>query len=603
VFAVFNDATIYMVVNNRAKAKDFTDIDVQRKDNSNKRVGEFKINAMPVSNKVYLLNALGTSFSSSRYSQNNIKKLFNDKGYDVSLLDGTVDNLKNVKGVGVFYFATHGGFFKLNSKDSVFGAWTLDSLTKSNKDKYRQDLKDRSLVYISAYHNVGRDGKDQGETHLAITGKFVDKYMTFSPNALMYVDACLSFKQESFQKAFLKKSDYTGTYLGWTDLVGDQDSYNNAAFFFDRMLAANSPYQNYQPESPDQRAFDLPSIMADMAAKGLRKSVPYSATPNRIAKLEYRATEYKDIVLRPSISYLQMDELNELLYIYGLFGDDLGEGNREVTVDGVPVEVYAWQPVMILCKIKSSGKGSAGDVVVKTWETKSHPRQLSEWRGTIKYKRPSEGSIMEEATINIHLRGDVGKYREAPGKTPVPVPQSTFTKIPAKDSKGTYAMGGSAAHNFTTGCSYQNSVTWTDNNGQLPLLDLVGGHQPTDTYFTVTVNSLEAGFVLENLGLNVSTYSTSHMKSFFQCGDGSGENPIGPQKVFFGSLPEKFKKINLTFDSNFNIKGGSFTDQQEGRAGLPYGGDLFGDPVQTFQLTLEWKFDGVKFPPKATNPK
>ena len=602
VYAVFKDGTIYMVVNNRAKAEEFVDIDVQRQDNSNKRVGEFKMNAMPVSNKVYLFNALGTSFRSSRYSQNNINKLFKDKGYDVSLIDGTVKNLKDVKSVGVFYFATHGGFFNLNSKESVFGAWTSDSY-EDNKGKYQQDLNEGNLIQISAFHNVGPDGKDQAATHLAITAKFVEKYMSFSPNALMYVDACLSFKEQSFQNAFLKQSDYTGTYLGWSDLVGDQDSYNNAAFFFDRMLAANFPYENYYPEAPDQRSFDLPSIMADITAKGLRKSVPYAATPNRIAKLEYRATEHKDIVLRPSISYLQMDELNDLLYIHGMFGDDLGETGREVTVDGVPVEVYAWQPILILCKIKNTGKGSAGDVVVKTWETKSHPRQLSEWRGTIKYKRPSEGSIMEEATINIHLRGDVGKYREAPGKKPVPVPQVSYTKSPAKDSKGTYSMGGSGAHNFTAACTYKNSVTWTDNNGTLPLLDMIGGHKPTDTYFTVTVTPLETGFTLENLGLNVATTSTSHMKSFFNCGEGEGENPIGPQLVRFGPLPEKFKKINLSFDSHFNITSGNDKDEQEGRAGLPYGGDMYGDPVQKFQLTLEWKFDAVKFPPKATDPK
>jgi hypothetical protein len=265
--------------------------------------------------------------------------------------------------------------------------------------------------------------------------------------------------------------------------------------------------------------------------------------------------------------------------------------------------VYAWQPILILCKIKNTGKGSAGDVVVKTWETKSHPRQLSQWRGTIKYKRPSEGSIMEEATINIHLRGDVGKYRESPGKTPVPVPQSSWTKMPGKDSKGTYSMGGSGAHNFTAACSYKNSVTWTDNNGELPLLDMIGGHKPTDTYFSVTVNPLEKGFLLENLGLNITTQSTSHMKSFFNCGEGEGENPIAPQKVTFGSLPEKFRKINLTFDSNFNIQSGSLKDEQEGRAGLLYGGPQFGDPVQKFQLTLDWKFENVKFPPKALNPK
>jgi hypothetical protein len=602
IWAEFTDGSEYMIINNRPKGTEvFPDFpgliggksSQRTQGSSNARVG------LPESDNVYLVNSLGNSFPSTRNARNVIKGFFTDKGYEVQLLDGTIENLKTIKDAGVFYFSTHGGF-KKEGTDSIYRAWTSDTVSVATEKMYKQDIKEKNLVYIRAYHNVGPNGQDQAETHYGITHKFVEKYMKFADNAMIYVDACKSFLDNDFQYAFIKQSNFTGTYLGWTEDVLDGDSYKNAAYYFDRVLAENSPFSVVMPEHPDQRAFDIPSIFQDMVKKDLGKSLVRQGTPEDVyAYLTFRSGHNSSSLLRPGIAYLLMDELTGYLNIYGSFGEDVGVQDRQVTIDGIPVdEIVSWSPTMIFCKIKSTGKGSAGDVVVKVRNHASHPRTLTEWRGHLKYKRPSEGSLTEEITFDVHLRGDANKYREMPGEKPVPIPNDQILRVFAKDSKATYSLGGSGLHTFTGGCTYTTSATWEDMKGDLPLFDpFIIRDQPNADFFIAEVLHKDHGFTINNLSVTLHKSSKAHINSLYKCPDSQGNNNIPDQPIDFASLPDKFKSINLTFDQSFNIKPGKLDAETTSRAGLLYGGAVVGDPEPVFTTTLEWSFV-TKFPPK-----
>src|SRR5439155_3326505 len=68
-------------------------------------------------------------------------------------------------------------------------------------------------------------------------------------------------------------------------------------------------------------------------------------------------------VLAPSIRDLSVNRTDDILTLYGLFGENPGP-DREVTVDGVPLTVQSWERARIVCDLPAVGPGSAGYAVV-----------------------------------------------------------------------------------------------------------------------------------------------------------------------------------------------------------------------------------------------
>lgn len=597
VWAEFTDGTIYLVLNNRPNENNVPDPDYSnlRTDLSNQRTQEMVWPVIPSSKKVYIFSGVGNYFKSSRTGNDFLKYLFQQDeektGYEPQIVDASIKNLKEIQDAGVFYFSSHGGYIRLNERDSIYGAYTSDNVDAATEKAYKADVKKRDLVYITAYNKI-ENGKKIAETHWGITSNFVKKHMKFPKHGIIYLDICQSFVVKDFWWSFHSKSDATGTVLGWTDKVDDGDAYSTAAYFFDRMIAANTKYPVTKPEDPKQRTFNLPAIFNDMIKKDLGKSIPYRENPGRVAYLTYHAAPNMGVILRPSISYMMVHEFMDWLIIWGEFGEDPGEGNREVTVNNVPVEsIDEWDPAMLKCKIKSSGTGSAGDVIVKARGIESHPRTLTEWRGTIKYTRPSSGTVSEEATMNIHIRRDIGLYRKAPGESPVKVPLSVFNHL-AKDSKGSYKMGGSVKYvSQSSTCVYTGYANWTAKSRELPLFDPLKGETES---FIMQIKELENGFQGNTLSLVGLQTSPNTRRTDWACpGDsGTGENETSDWEM--QDIPETLKTFNMIFDEGFVIKKGKLTDKLDDNSGVSFGGDDF----PQFEATLEWGPISPNFLPK-----
>jgi hypothetical protein len=546
---------------------------------------------LPGSDKVTLMNAMGNVFFSNRNNMDGLSALFHNKGYTLDKVQGSIENLKKVKEEGVFYFNTHGGTGKLKNGKEVYRLWTTDSATVSNNKKYAADLKKGNLCYMMAHHNYGPDRRPAAELHYAISGQFVEEYMSFASYALLYLDACSSFINTDFVFSFLKKTGHTGTYFGWTHDVGDETAYKTAKYVFDRLLGVNFE----RPESPKQRAFDLKSVFADMMAKDI--GVYHDREEGFTALLSYKESPGSNVLLMPTIAYMHVDELNDRLYIYGSFGDESSPGTRKVTINNQEVEIDIWTETLIYCKIRPSGPGSAGDVVVHVGEHKSNPRRLTEWRGQINYTYQSAGSLKETITFKVHLRADVHHYRKEAGSKPVPIPMPDFL-VPmqtiAKDSEAWYTIGGEGTSTTSTGpCTNKYKAHWTSSQGSIPFktmpeATLVGKEFSVTSEFTGSVFHLEFFTAVEEVTTETLTVTTV-------CPDGEVTQDQSGQ-IGLGSIPAQLKKITLALDHNFNLKADKKEAELPGHGSLEYNAGA----VPTFPVTMQWNKIEANFAPQSS---
>ena len=123
----------------------------------------------------------------------------------------------------------------------------------------------------------------------------------------------------------------------------------------------------------------------------------------------------REVLLRPAIESMEVDEYTSTLIIHGLFPFDRGS----VTVKDVPaVLITSWSPYQISCIIKETGDGSVGDVVVVSAEgVKSNAVPLTEYIIKLNYFADDNG-IKFAGVADLWLRADVHLRRSQSHQTP-----------------------------------------------------------------------------------------------------------------------------------------------------------------------------------------
>ncbi|MEQ1935908.1 MAG: hypothetical protein ABL962_18795, partial [Fimbriimonadaceae bacterium] len=228
--------------------------------------------------------------------------------------DARLTTLRTVSGDAFFYLNAHGGKGTTKAGVEVFCASssTPHDAGTDALPEVRRDFDDNLIVY---YTGQTGDVPETVATTYAITEAFVKKYMSFSPNAIVFLNVCFSGNSHlevgKFRNAFHTKN--AGVVLGWTKLCNSATAFDSARFFVDRLMAANT----FQKENPEQRAFGVNSVLADMARKGKDKDGDSSLLAS------YKAG-VTDVELRATIERLTMDEENDVLVLNGSFGDEQG---------------------------------------------------------------------------------------------------------------------------------------------------------------------------------------------------------------------------------------------------------------------------------------
>ncbi|MCC6194112.1 MAG: hypothetical protein IT518_06540 [Burkholderiales bacterium] len=536
---------------------------------------------LPFSTKARLLHSFGTNFE-GQGPIDEMRGYLTGKGWTVRAGaegDAHVGTLKGVGGDGYFYINTHGGRGRVDDPKEPEGKiYSIQSSTLVDADYER--VFDADLTALRLVHFTARNGgtitvagipiTGDWDTRYAITYRFVERYMSFANESVVYINACYSSRDAAFVNAFLGKG--AGVYLGWAETVSAASAYQSAPYFVDRMLGAN---QHPTQETPPQRAFPYDAVLQDMGKRGLATDQATGAQLQATAK----AGLLFPPIFAPSIRYVAVDEMAQTLTLTGEFGQE----RPKVTVGGTEVAVNSWSATEIETTLPLTGPASSGDVVVTVRDVKSNARQLTEWSIPLKYQWTNAGDVTGwkfDGTGTLRLRADVGGYRMKPGDAPL---YKARGGSPTRDSRLTITASGS--HSDPT-CTSKLSGT----------ADYASPAQEgAPAYLLVSAFSVAGDTKQGKLGLALGFGESPHIATF------SGANcpPPFPVPATLGLLegPQNLPVDQSENPVMFPLPGFAFT--LNAGFGVPPVSKTTKDAGGT--LTVSWTGVVTKSPPRSTD--
>jgi len=353
----------------------------------------------PGSSTARILNSLGSSFGAAARSVDSIKRWCKLAGYTLPTPDvATVANLKKMKGDGIFYWATHGGYGERNDAKTgdTFALWTSEEVNAANEIKNLADLNTHNVLYMYAANDSVRGGPPSSAMHYCVDLWFIVNNMEFAENSLVYFDACGSGGIDpSYSFALIN----AGIYLGWSLPVTDANADRAARYFFDRTLGINSTTPKL---TPPQRPFFIEDVLSDMTKRGLDVSGP----SRLVAPFELVLSTPH--LLAPSIGLTngKGDVSSSAYTIIGMFADNPGAAGV-VLLNDKPQTISSWTPEEITIQKPQGG----GTLVVALRNVKSNPVNLTEWSGTVEYTYLGRGTLKQHVVINLKFWADVHSFR------------------------------------------------------------------------------------------------------------------------------------------------------------------------------------------------
>lgn len=471
VWAQFRDGRLLIIANNRdpAPVSDSLIAETAAAHAAPPAIGVIaaaEATELPAVDRVRLLHSFGPDFDQVQAPIEDIGAWLEAGGYEVAAGqegDARVETLRNVSGDGLFYLNTHGGKGRTRSGQQIYAVQS-SSLVDEAKDAFpdfADDLANDRLVYMTA-RNGGTTlfGIADWDTRYAITYKFVERYMSFGQNSIVFLNVCHSAAShadiDSFIFAMHQKG--AGVYLGWSKTVSADAGFQAVRYFVDRLLGANE----YRPENPKQRPFAWPEVLEDMQTKGLA-SDPSGAL--LVARPQSNTGPGAGL-LNPSIAWMWVNTASDQLTINGLFGERPAADGVVTIDDGsgpVALAIIDWTPTAITTSLPRTGAGSVGDVVVRVRTHDSNPRRLSRWTGTLSYAKRDAGTLRLGAELELDGRLDAAPFRLKPGTPPErPIP---VTSSMTPSAAATYAASGTYA-TTSSGCTYTTS--WS-GSGTIPV--------------------------------------------------------------------------------------------------------------------------------------
>lgn len=389
-----------------------------------------------------------------------IRNLLQNNGYVTTTSTGSVPSLFNVQGDGVFYMDAHGGPGEDRAGNEFLAIWTATLYSRAADSTFRSLLTRHELVYFYALDKDPLVDTCAAQVRYAFTGKFVAQYMSFAPNSLVFINACMSDSVASMRLGF--QAAGASVYCGWSRTVYVGPSNRAAEFLFDRLLGTNASIL-LPVESPPQRPFPVDMLWQDMQNRGL------DTDPKSQAKFRVNHLNHNFGLLAPSIRYMFVLEHTDSLFITGFFGSNPGSKGR-VIVGGTELPILDWQPDLITAFIPNTGAGSAGPVTVEvdglvgpsySVKRKSNAVNLTEWRGPITYTQQDAGSLVGTIELTVHLRADIHPFREIPHAAP------TYYSVifpVADDSYGTVNVTGQYSYTYDSDPPSTDTWTWSGSD-------------------------------------------------------------------------------------------------------------------------------------------
>lgn len=338
-----------------------------------------------------------------------------------------IDTLKRQGELGFLFLTAHSGIFGPTG-GKQFAMVTDDLVTEEGDVSYASELEDGSLIY----HRDRRFLEWLGITNnmrYAITARFVDRYLRFSPDALVILASCHSGSAEAagFRSALHMRG--AGTIVGWEGNTNPQ-AYEMVDLMVDRLSGMNA----VRKVTPPNRPFNFDDVWNYLEQKGLLLTpgpeVGDSSTPVRRFGTGFQ-------ILQPVLAALELTGIDKLR-LHG----DFGEAPATVTVGGTQVAATVVQPGKVLQV--HLGPQAHGDVVVTARDRRSNRRVLGSWRGSVRYRQTFDDACAQEVFSNtveyhLHLRADMHEIRHAIDAPPV---SNMRMLMPASDTAGSWSARG-----------------------------------------------------------------------------------------------------------------------------------------------------------------
>ncbi|HUS35540.1 MAG TPA: hypothetical protein VM680_09340 [Verrucomicrobiae bacterium] len=418
-------------------------------------------------------------------------------GYAPTFDPAPLESLKGRRNESVFFFNTHGGGFMVPRYaangdfqrdvtgqalfDTVYGLWsgTKVDQTSHNHAQLVAELQAGRLGVCLATASYGTNSTAVNEWRYGITSKWVRHYMSFPPenHASIWLGACLSGSGNAAAMRSAFRAVGAEMVSGWTQNVNGESVLAATSFLYDRLLGANE----VQPPATPQRPFSYDQCWTELRSKGLHlhPSLDNNNNPTTTEIIyEGAAGEETFGVFAPSIAYALINEIADQAHLIGIFGTP-PEDAREVMIGGVKADVVSWETRKIICSLRRTGGGSAGDVQVIVHGLKSNVRQITRWTLNGAYKMFDEDSAhVIDGTLKLIFRADVGEYRKDPGNVFI---RPTRWAVAGINSEVILTAKGIDV--WSCGLSGVEIITW-EGSGPFPTWD------PTGNQVTVTALAL-----------------------------------------------------------------------------------------------------------------
>ena len=517
---------------------------------------------VPDSSTARLINTLGPYFADLTPDY---EPLLSSNGYATVIDPGTVEDFRafNNDGVYIIVGAHSGkcGVPVLNARGNFivtspgppprirtrteFGVWTSTVADRATVAPYMDDIAHGRLGIGAAAHGNGQPGNRSSERHYWFTAAFVDTYMNFGQDSLVWFNSCQSNNPLSalFVEACINAG--AGLYVGWNRRTNGPDCLACGTFVLDRLIGSNTTNPH---ELPPQRPFDYVQVWQDMARQGLPSGLVYSVGSGNFGSLA------------PSIAYVLINEFDEEAHLFGIFGNP-ASNEREVTIGGTPVTVKTWAPDKVVVELPLTGAGSTGDVEVKVRGHRSNKRQITQWRFDITYDwlHTQLVPLSTAGIINLFFRADVGHYRDRPGVPPL---EPIRWAVAKKTSVGNLGATGTATD--PSGCTN----TWSGTAQYV-----AGGFFfPPPDYIVVSRMKIDTDNQTGALGLSLGELASPPFNWRVAC---PGSNPVDtPFTVSIGMLegfqefytpepsipPVMLPFFNLPFAADYTVPAHHFID-------------------------------------------
>ncbi len=383
---------------------------------------------LPTSKKAHVINNFG---GGNAAAANKIVAMLQAAGYKVSITGGSIAELGNLAGDGVFYIDSHGLFKKEDDGLDTYYLMSSDVYDENNTTNYDAGLANHSFDVVGEKSMVRQtDGtfKEVTDAHYAISNRFAAAHWkagTFSTNSFVFINACSSGKTSLFRDVCFASG--ASAYAGWSGDVFNSYASSVGPFVLDRLLGANKVEK--EVDGP-QRPFDFSTIAGDLGKHGLAAD----AEGVTLTISQKPGTDFG--LLTPTISYMGVDEYKKELTISGIFGTD--QSVAKVTMDGVELAIKGWGFNSIVCDLPLS---LSGDTIVEVRGHKSNVVRLTEWKAHFKTRlEQTPGSpLIQVGYLDVNFRADIHSHRDEPHQKPFD-PIVPF--VEESDSNGQYTASG-----------------------------------------------------------------------------------------------------------------------------------------------------------------